>query len=517
MKVHNKLWNNGEVEICNGDFRSSESSSTTVAEALKRIKDRNIRPHSVCCLTAGWNEQKGIYLQLGYWDPYSHPSPCHWQMILCFRPWTQIQDPYPTFVWNRSGTPPVLSAKPHHGKWEKNKTMKIAAGFDALFHLLVQMDIQRLAIKELKHDLAGEIMSWHFKLASKNGICKIPHVEFPGHSVAVSSSARRELSLCSSLIRDGPTSIAFERLGKNYNQAGICRLLEAAQDSNILKNLDLRTCLQIDDMYREIPVAHEGPYMHPTDNFEAGAPASPLIAALVSTNCSITNVNLGGLRLTPSSAMQLALHLNSCKSLERLGLRATCLNEEALVVLFEQGLALNSSLKELDVSWNTFTPKVMQALCDALKANCTLEKLRVEHCGIDLDLVQMLSSALGGFQGIRHLSLDGNTFAWTPLINGESDGVLSLVKGMTSNLSLWSLKVGEYGMVGSVSRVCCTGPTYTEHIGLVTRYELQNFFQRNQRLHREKKWLRMKLAVVRIADFLLRKTDMNREEPRGRL
>lgn len=514
MQLHNSLQKNGQVEVFSRDYGSSKSSVMTVEEALAQIKAKEITcPFSTCRLTAGWSQQKGCYFKLGYWAPYEHPVPCCWNVEVRFRPWRKF-DHDNTIVWNRSGSPPPLWGTQSH-KQEKNN--EIAAGFDVLFFLLVQMDVQRLAIGELKHDLAGPIMSWHFKLASERGICRIPRVEFPGHSKARSSDARRQLNLCQSLIRDGPTEVAFERLDNNYSQEELHSLLEASQDAKNLRTLDLRTCLQIDDMYREIPVSHDGPYMHSSDKFEdAGVPISPLVDALIAPNCTITDVNLGGLRLTQPSAMVLASQLASCKSLERLGLRATGLSEDVLVLLFEKGLASNDSLKELDLSWNAFTPKVMRALCNGLKTNQTLEKLRVEHCGIDLDSVQILCSALGQFKGLRHLSLDGNEFTWTPLVNMESQGVLDLVKGMKYNLSLTSMKVGEYGMVDPVSRVCCTGPTYTEHMGLMTRYELQNCFERNRKLHREQKWLRSKSAVVRLAGLLLSKVaETNQDTSQG--
>lgn len=528
---NNKLWKNGEVAI----FFDGERPDTwtSVKDASMSLQGRDS-----CILETGWDDMEGCYLRLDYWAPYTHPMMViNGTQKLRFRPWrhpAQKETQTPSVIWYRVGSPPpaILTPPPvkniHNrikrqkkdlfdGGWEKNTTMKIAAGFDALFATLVpcgkiQRQYGRLAIRAVKHDLVVEILSWHFKETSREGTCAIPKIEFPGHLGGSDERERgRQLQLCKNLIRDGPPHIGVERLGKNYSQQEIYQVFEAVQDSKRLKTLDLRTCMQIDDMFREIPVTHEGRYMRASGK-EMGANISPLVSALVSPTCTLTDLNLGGLKLTAASATLLASQIGLCESLERLGLRATGLSEECLLVLFGQGLPSNDNLKELDVSWNSFTPNVMRALCDGLSVNKTLEKLRAEHCKIDFDLVQMLSSALADFKGIRHLGLDGNDFAWTPLSggdHGESLGAVSLVRGMKDNRSLLSIRVGECGMLSPVGRACCTGPTYDEHIGAFTRYELQTFSARNQKLQNEQQWLRMQTAVVSIANLLLRKMKEN--------
>ena len=88
----------------------------------------------------------------------------------------------------------------------------------------------------------------------------------------------------------------------------------------------------------------------------------------------------------------------------------------------------------------------------------------------------------------------------------EAQGVVQLVAGVKGNESILSIRMGEYGKLNmSYGRSCCTPPTYTEHMSLHTRFDLENCLRRNEELHQMKKWTCVQKAVIQLVTLLLKK------------
>ncbi|CAB9510399.1 expressed unknown protein [Seminavis robusta] len=523
---NNKQWKDAEVTL---KWYYDESGTWTVEEMAEKFSCLFREPSrfQVHCLKLGWDSMRGCYAMIRPWWPYACGGGGGSRTLeLRYRPWSSLYSQN-EIVWGRAGSlPPPKNSNALKGDWETNTAKKIAAGFDALCFIVLKSGIRTLHIKSLDHDLAADILCKHL-IHTPN---KITHFEFQqfGRWGNAPNRKRRHIHLCAKLLQQSVRpypNIMVEGLN-DYVQPDIFRFLQSIKSATSLCDLDLQQNRFIDNRHRERPIRHEGRYMvNSLPGDVQGAHLHPLIRALEAPGCPIKKINLGGILLTKNSAILLASTMSSYKGLENLGLCGTGLTENILVTLFQLGLSAdNKTLLELNVSWNPFTPKVMKACCESLVSNTTLNVMKAEHCGIDLAQITTLSSRFPDIRGLRHLHLDGNEFASTPLVepasgvvkptlsNGtdntvESQGAVCLVTALERNQSLWSIRMGEYGRV---PRSCCTPPTYTDRISLITRYQLKNCLQRNIQLHKEKKWSQMKQAVVRLAALLLYK--INQQE-----
>jgi len=206
-----------------------------------------------------------------------------------------------------------------------------------------------------------------------------------------------------------------------------------------------------------------------------------------------------------------------------------------LISLFH-GLERNRDLRVLDVSHNTFTPKVVQQLCVALEANTSLSRLIAEHCDIDFPQIQCLAKSLSAIKGLQHLELNGNEFTWSPRATGgywqdvvlpefeehgsgwyrggfEPEGITLLAQVMGDNHSLLSFEVKVPGisvkMPGrSFGMLCCSTPPYSEYYqSCTTSNKIETALKRNKEFYATNKKPRMQQAVCRLATLLLSKME----------
>ncbi|XP_036603317.1 NACHT, LRR and PYD domains-containing protein 12-like [Trichosurus vulpecula] len=134
--------------------------------------------------------------------------------------------------------------------------------------------------------------------------------------------------------------------------------------------------------------------------------------------CSALNSNetLKDLDLSQNSfeegAMKLlckALENQNCK-LEKLRLACCCLTQTCLQNLFS-ALNRSESLKDLDLSENSFQEGTMKFLCKALEnQNCKLEKLSFARCYLTQTCLQNLLSALSSSESLKDLDLSEISF-----------------------------------------------------------------------------------------------------------
>lgn len=219
--------------------------------------------------------------------------------------------------------------------------------------------------------------------------------------------------------------------------------------------------------------------------------------------------------------------------LETLSLRDTNLDEQALLHVIHALDNSKSTLRSLDISHNAFTCNVMRALTTALQRNCTLERLTIEHCSIDLEMVTILAKGLGTFSGLLYLGLNGNPFCFEPLQvsnNDKSDnnwllgtdafnailacrtdlvsvGAVRLVDALWTasrhSSFLHAIDMGDgnqyFGMV------CCTSPCYTLHLTASQKAILQSRLSQNLQAYREYRRVRLRQAVVYIVGLIMSK------------
>jgi hypothetical protein len=160
---------------------------------------------------------------------------------------------------------------------------------------------------------------------------------------------------------------------------------------------------------------------------------------------------------------------------------------------------------------------VMKQLCSLLKQNTTLERLTAEHCDIDFGQIQCLALALPEMKGLRHLSLDGNDFTWNPLRNGYSYGASMLAASLEDNRVLLSVEMGETGQISFPGGICCTPPTYVEHLSVAIQAKSRIVFERNKLVYRVYKRTKLQHAVIRTVTLLLNKMEEPDEKKETRL
>ncbi|KAG0056968.1 NACHT, LRR and PYD domains-containing protein 14 [Gryganskiella cystojenkinii] len=106
----------------------------------------------------------------------------------------------------------------------------------------------------------------------------------------------------------------------------------------------------------------------------------PYVAeALRSHNCPIVSLNLYDCQLTDTGIAKIAIKLSVNKSLRVLGLGCNCIGDMGMLAL-SQGLLLNSTLEELDLSQNDspLSRQGLEALMSTLRTNTSLLDLRLE-------------------------------------------------------------------------------------------------------------------------------------------
>jgi len=121
----------------------------------------------------------------------------------------------------------------------------------------------------------------------------------------------------------------------------------------------------------------------------------------------------------------------------------TPLNDYGAIAIAES-LAMNSSLKKLNLSWNWITPEGWIEFFDVLlHSECSLEELDLSHNDIDDEGVDALVDLLASMRNFHTLSLHPNSFSMTGLraltrLLQPSYNVESIIIGRTEELFLQS-------------------------------------------------------------------------------
>ncbi|KAF9969429.1 NACHT, LRR and PYD domains-containing protein 3, partial [Modicella reniformis] len=107
-----------------------------------------------------------------------------------------------------------------------------------------------------------------------------------------------------------------------------------------------------------------------------------LAEALKSHQCSIASLNLYDCQLTDAGIMKLAIKLSVNRSLRVLGLGCNCIGDLGVLAL-SQGLRMNNTLEELDLSENdmALSRAGLNALIAGMSKNTSLLDLRLDVDG----------------------------------------------------------------------------------------------------------------------------------------
>ncbi|XP_072355916.1 NACHT, LRR and PYD domains-containing protein 3-like [Scyliorhinus torazame] len=135
------------------------------------------------------------------------------------------------------------------------------------------------------------------------------------------------------------------------------------------------------------------------------------LACALSTNQSLTDLNLGNNKLGDSGVKQLCLALGNpdCK-IQKLGLGAVALTNSCAESLVD-ALRTNQSLTDLDLSVSNLGDSGVILLSMALRnPDCKIQKLSLWNAGLTDSCVEDLASALSKNRSLKDLNLGSNSF-----------------------------------------------------------------------------------------------------------
>lgn len=506
-------WKEEKVKFLFG-FGLANARTETAEDAVALIDQGMLFLPNAFRVSAGGNPEEGLFVTVALGEPYNHH---------CSEPKIRLE--YPRWdardiFWSRSN--PSLDDFVYN-------TMTQAFGilFEVVFASRIN-EMTTIVIEYLGGNAAADALIQFLK-ARPNSITEIEALNTNSLNQEPEDSShhrQRTVDFCCRVIanNDDLKVFSFEKMTE-VSEDMIMQLFRGMKDMNNLETIDFRT-----NRFMTSTGKAQGIYDH-----EHGAgPLSitPLVCALTEANKSavLKNLYFGGRQLSSDSVVDLANAMPHLR-LRKLSLRACGLDERAMIAIVKS-LVQRTELRELDLSHNTFTIDVMAELCLALKSNTFLEKIVLEHCGIDLPQVQCLTEALPEIKNVRYLWMDGNAFTWTPTMYAArtkdptdiswyrvapvySIGATTLAKAMPSNTSLLEVKMGEFGKLVGFSMVCCTPPPYKEHIWESLNVPYRDALLRNSKHYQATRWTKVQKAVTNIAALLLAKlAEQNNEVPR---
>ena len=161
-----------------------------------------------------------------------------------------------------------------------------------------------------------------------------------------------------------------------------------------------------------------------------GDAAAAVLAAVLETNTTLTNLNLSGNNLCPAGAESIAAALKTNTTLTNLGLDDNNLGPAGAASL-ATALKTNTSLKSLDLSDNNLGPAGAESLATALKTNTSLTSLDLSGNNLGPVGAESLATALKTNTSLTDLNLMLN--------NLGPAGAESLAKALETNTILRSL------------------------------------------------------------------------------
>ncbi|XP_072356571.1 NACHT, LRR and PYD domains-containing protein 3-like [Scyliorhinus torazame] len=170
------------------------------------------------------------------------------------------------------------------------------------------------------------------------------------------------------------------------------------------------------------------------------------LACALSTNQSLTDLNLGNNKLGDSGVKQLCLALGNpgCK-IQKLGLGAVALTNSCAESLVD-ALRTNQSLTDLDLSVSNLGDSGVILLSMALRnPDCKIQKLSLWNAGLTDSCVEDLASALSKNRSLKDLNLGSNNL-------GDQG-----IKLLSAALRNPDCKIQKLELYNNALTHCCTG------------------------------------------------------------
>ena len=192
-----------------------------------------------------------------------------------------------------------------------------------------------------------------------------------------------------------------------------------------------------------------------------GDAAAPVLAAVLETNTTLTNLDLSGNYLGPAGAESLATALKTNTTLTNLDLSGNNLGPAGAESL-ATALKTNTILTNLDFSGNNVGPAGAESLATTLKTNTTLTNLNMSVNNLGPGGAESLATVLKTNTTLTNLDLSGNNL-------GPADAE-SLATALQKNKTLTNLNlsVNNLGPAGAepLAKALKTNTTLT-NLGLM--------------------------------------------------
>ncbi|KAF9585172.1 hypothetical protein BGW38_003565 [Lunasporangiospora selenospora] len=173
------------------------------------------------------------------------------------------------------------------------------------------------------------------------------------------------------------------------------------------------------------------------DMNEMGVKGATAIAGALVSNRHLTHLYLPHNNIRDSGLAEICESLKRNKhlicldlELNHIGLGESDLGMKALGEI----LKLNTSLREINLSFNMLTTPAVKVLSEGISKNSTLESISLNNCRLTTDSARILASVLPQSTGLQNLGLTSN-----PDI--DVDGYWALASNLTKNRSLKGIQL----------------------------------------------------------------------------
>jgi len=128
----------------------------------------------------------------------------------------------------------------------------------------------------------------------------------------------------------------------------------------------------------------------------------------IGQNLCLTILNLDQTKLGSKHGDDIARMIQANTSLIELSLRKNDLTADAVRAIFEVGIVNNTTLESLGLQHNPVGDEGADYIVAGLKKNGTLKTLNLMECEIWHGGCSAIARGISSFEGIQHLTLDGN-------------------------------------------------------------------------------------------------------------